>query len=138
MPTRTYTRGTLARVNAEELAERLRANRGWAQRPSVECDPTIVLCTHALIVPADDMAIQEAINSYVDDPDFELPAEERALRGIYTVLKGWAAEEAATVSGWSSLTATQKDSAHRQLHQRFGVLVDRLADLIRHLGVTGA
>lgn len=72
MATRTYNRPVpLDTVDPRQVAEQIRADRSWADAPSVAVTQSQLLVTHALIAPGDDAAIQAVIDAYVYEPSLQ-------------------------------------------------------------------
>jgi hypothetical protein len=65
-------------------------------------------------------------------PDAQIEREDAPLRLRQSVvgLRIWSTEAQANFDTWGAKTAAQKDAANRELHRRFGILCDRLKDLL--------
>ncbi len=50
----------------------------------------------------------------------------------YAGLRTWATDAQAAFDTWPTKTAAQKDATQREVIRRFGILCDRLADLLLH------
>jgi len=56
------------------------------------------------------------------------------LRTAYATLRQWSTDAQTVVDGWGLVTTLQKDADIKELFRRFGILTDRLADLLQQLG----
>lgn len=79
--------------------------------------------------------LDSVIDSYVYDPDFGKPVEVLNLRNAYPTLRAWAEDAATQYAAWPNKTQNQKNDVTRVMLQRLGLMCDRLADLIQHLGL---
>lgn len=66
--------------NPKELAEKIKANRGWAATPIVEFaeSGTTLRVVHRRINASDDGAVQAVVDAYVFDPTWLPSAEDTA------------------------------------------------------------
>jgi len=90
-----------------------------------------------------DLALQNDRLATVEEDERLATAEDEEttengrsrVRQAYSALQAWAADEAQKNTDWPTLTNAQKDAANRELHRRFGLVCDRLSDLLRHLAL---
>jgi hypothetical protein len=68
----------------------------------------------------------------VSDTEMERRAAPPRLKQSIAGLRTWQAEAQANFDDWPTKTNAQKDAANRELQRRFGVLCDRLKDLLLH------
>lgn len=66
----------------------------------------------------------------IDDATITREEAPTRIRQAVATLQSWASDEQAINTSWASLTATQKDNANKQLHQRIGIFFDRFGDLL--------
>lgn len=85
------------------------------------------LYTNGVLVASD-------IRTITDAEVFEQQAPTR-LRASIAGLRQWALDGQDAYTTWPTKTAAQKDAVQRETIRRFGVLSDRLADLLQHLNV---
>ncbi len=65
--------------------------------------------------------------------ELDRAAKKAAVGGIVSTLRSWKADADAAHTSWAGWTTAQRFSALDTLTQRFGMMSDRIADLIRAL-----
>lgn len=73
----------------------------------------------------------------VDDATIFREDAPTRLTQAYTGLRQWSIDAQDTFDTWPTKSNAQKDAAQRETIRRFGVLCDRLADLLLNGGLGG-
>ena len=135
MATREYPR-TLPMFSEPHLDTLLDAALGMVGCHSKATETTIQV-THASLTASHDAAIAGVFAGYVFDPEFGGPPPIKNLKTAIPALRGWANDAIATVDLWDGLTTARRFAEVKVVITRFGVLSDRLADLLAHMGFPG-
>lgn len=120
---------SLASWNSTQLAALLNTALGLTG-VTASGTATSITVSHPSITAANDAAIQVVLTAYVFDPLYGVAPEVLSLRGVVPTLRQWAVDAVTEVAAWDAQTQAQKNAANKIVIQRFGLMVDRLADLL--------
>lgn len=105
-------------MNPDHLGQLVAAALSLGQPPHVDIDPTGIVVRHPNVTDANTAAVQAVIDSYLLDPDWDLPAADRPAIQAIALL-----EQADR--NWDTLTNAQRTAAMR-LAVRVSARVARL------------
>jgi hypothetical protein len=140
-----------ATVQAAKVAERDAERAAWQSRksewesdpakdgaPFPEAEPAVLV---AKPVPAWLTAQLAAKNAYlaardtVEQQSTDRATKRAAVGGAVSALRTWASDAQTAAGNWDGWTQTQKNAATKTMMTRFGVLCERLADLVEAQGL---
>jgi hypothetical protein len=133
MATRIYARGSVAgSLNPRQLAASI--DTALARTGHVcDIEGLAIFVTHTALSATNDTIIQNTINAYVFNPNFDLPSHEVSLQGVITILNGWAVDAQNAVNAWDTQNTAQRFAALKIVVNRFGLMASRLGDILKVL-----
>ena len=77
--------------------------------------------------------LQSETTEVIDDETILREGSRTRVEQSYTALRQWSTDAQAAFDDWPNKNNAQKDVAQRETIRRFGILCDRLADMITRL-----